>query len=114
MKKLFKKIFGKKETPKNPDRKISWTTHLGNDVTIEGMEDSHLANTIQFVKHRCGSGNYEILKALHDEAKLRGLTQEYLDRAPFPYKDGKGNWVIWNDTPQPKIVGSYLREESAK
>lgn len=110
MKKLLKKLFKKKEPKKNPDRQLSWQTHLGNVVTIEGMEDSHLANTIQFLGHRI-SKNHSTMKALYDEAKLRGLTQEYLDRAPFPYKDGKGNWIIWNNTAEPKVVGSYLRSE---
>lgn len=88
--------------------KTEWTTHLGNTVTVEGMADAHVANAIQFLTHY--QFNNDFLKVLKKEAKRRKLTKEYLERAQFPYKDGKGNWIIWDfKTDNPKVIGSYLR-----
>lgn len=89
-------------------KKTEWTTHLGNTVTVEGMEDSHVANAIQFFTHY--RVRAEMLKALKKEAKRRKLTVAFLERAQFPYKDGKGNWIVWDFTADaPKIIGSYKR-----
>lgn len=91
----------------NP-RKAEWQTHLGNMVSVEGCSDEHLANTIQWLSHyKTGSKTLAVLKR---EAKNRGLTKDFLDRAQFPYKDGKGNWIVWDfKASEPKVVGSYLR-----
>lgn len=90
-------------------RQREWTTHLGNKVTVEGCCDEHLANTIQWVefyrKH-----DTALITLLREEANRRGLTQGFLDRAQFPYRDGYGNWIVWNfATSDTMIVGSYLR-----
>lgn len=95
------------------DRDMEWQTHLGNYVTIRGMEDSHLANTIQFLTHytRHPANIYGQLPVLREEAKLRGLSDEYLARAPFPYKDGKGNWIVWDyKLDSPVSIGRYARD----
>lgn len=90
-------------------RDKSWTTHLGNEVSIEGAEDSHIANTIQFLVHY-KHPDKKMLKELKQEAKFRGLNKEYLDRAPFPYKDGLGNWIVWDyKTDKPKEIGRYAK-----
>src|SRR5258708_6627760 len=94
------------------DRDSEWQTHLGNKVTIRGMEDSHLANTIQFLTHYHNhpANGYGQVEALKEEAKLRGLSDEYLARAPFPYKDGRGNWIVWDyKIDRPISIGSYAR-----
>ena len=93
-------------------RNTEWKTHLGNNVTVRGMSDEHLANTIQYVENytdiTAWKGSLPVLKK---EAKLRGLSQEFLDRAPFPYKDGLGNWIVWDyDNDEPKAIGSYARD----
>lgn len=89
-------------------KKTVWTTHLGNEVSIEGMHDMHLANAIQFLT-RYGN-NMTFLKALKKEAKLRKLSQEFLDGAQYPYKDGKGNWIVWDFFRDgPRAIGSYIR-----
>lgn len=89
-------------------RKYLWQTHLGLTVSIEGIEDEHLANTIQFATfYRLKTS---LIIALKQEAERRGLTKEYLTRAPFPYKDGVGNWIIWDyENNKPRVIGSYLR-----
>lgn len=92
------------------NKKSSWTTHLGNSVSIEGMSDEHLANTIQFVSYYKTKYWAKMGVELKKEAKRRGLASEFLLRAPFPYKDGFGNWIVWDyKTNKPKAVGSYLR-----
>lgn len=89
-------------------KKTAWETHLGNQVTVEGMHDMHLANAIQFLMRY--NNNAAFLKILKKEAKSRKLSQEFLDGAQYPYKDGKGNWIVWDFfKDRPKIIGSYLR-----
>lgn len=91
------------------DRKQSWGTHLGNHVTIEGMDDEHVANTIQFLTHYAHH-NQDMLMDLKKEAELRGLSEEFLSKAQYPYKDGRGNYLVWDfSSNRPKIIGSYLR-----
>jgi len=91
------------------NRKREWQTHLGNSVTVEGCSDEHLANTLQYLKYY-NHPDIKMVKLLEKEAKKRGLTEEFLSRAQFPYKDGKGNWLVWCfKTNAPKIVGSYVR-----
>jgi hypothetical protein len=71
------------------------------------MDDTHVANTIQYLE------TYELnplfLVALLKEANKRGLGPEYLAKAPYPYKDGKGNWIVWDyENDGPKVVGRYV------
>lgn len=87
-------------------RQFEWRTHLGNVVSIEGIEDTHLANAIQFCFFY--ERPIEILLELHREAKRRNLSKEFLDKAQYPYKDGKGNWIVWDfKTHKPKTIGRY-------
>ena len=92
-------------------RDSEWDTHLGNAVTVRGMTDEHLANTIQFLSHYTAHpASRGMLPVLKSEANLRELSDEYLARAPFPYKDGKGNWLIWDYVNNaPKSIGRYDR-----
>lgn len=89
-------------------RQREWQTHLGQTVSVQGCSDEHLANTLQWVAHY--TADRGMVRELKAEAKRRGLTQGFLDRAQFPYKDGLGNWLVWNfETSEPMIVGTYLR-----
>ena len=97
------------EQPEKYNRKTLWSTHLGNKVSVEGMADEHLANTIQYLTYYHGH-NDDLLEILKKEAKIRKLSEEFLGKAQYPYKDGLGNYIVWdfvND--RPKVVGSYLR-----
>lgn len=90
------------------NKKTEWITHMGNTVSVGGIEDTHLANVIQFLTYykKC----IEILKAFKKEAKCRGLSEEFLSKAQYPYKDGKGNYLVWDfKTMETKVIGSYLR-----
>lgn len=90
------------------NRKTEWTTHLGNEVSVEGMRDMHLANAIQFLTRY--NNNPDFLKVLKREAKRRKLSKEFLNGAQYPYKDGKGNWIVWDFFKNaPRAIGSYLR-----
>lgn len=90
------------------NRKMEWTTHLGNTVTVEGMADEHIANTIQFLTHYKVKASF--LELLKKEAKRRRLTKAFLARAQIPYKDGRGNWIVWDFvSDRAEIVGSYKR-----
>lgn len=91
-------------------RDTKWGTHLGNWVTVRGMSDEHLANSIQFMTKYPGHYASDILPTLKEEAKLRELSDEFLDRAPFPYKDGQGNYIVWDyQLNKPKAIGRYDR-----
>lgn len=82
---------------------------MGNEVSVQGIEDSHVANMIQWLK-KYNHPDTKFLYLMEEEAKLRGLSDEYLEKAPYPYKDGKGDWIIWcYNTGAPKSVGRYSR-----
>lgn len=89
-------------------RQREWQTHLGNSVSVQGCCDEHLANTIQWLNaYSQDKGMKELLK---EEAERRGLTQAFLDKAQYPYKDGLGNYLVWNfETHEPMVVGTYTR-----
>jgi hypothetical protein len=93
------------------NRAFEWKTHLGNKVTVEGCCDEHLANMIQYITHyRMWADTEEVLILLKEEVKLRGLAQEFLDKAQYPYRDGRGNWIVWDfATGEPKVIGLYKR-----
>ena len=95
------------------NRKTEWRTHLGLTVTVEGMDDEHLANTVQFLTNYKNTRTpllFRLLKTVLAEAKSRGLSKSFLECAPFPYRDGKGAWLIWDyENHEPKVIGSYLR-----
>jgi len=75
---------------------------------VQGCSDEHLANTIQWLDHY--SRDQEMKDTAREEAKRRGLSDEFLARAQFPYKDGLGNWTVWCfETHAPKSVGTYVR-----
>jgi len=89
-------------------KEFIWRTHLQNEVSLKGCSDEHLANTIQYLN------KYDYPLALQrsfsKEAKVRRLTEEFINKAQFPYKDGIGNWIIWCfKENRPKIIGRYKR-----
>lgn len=99
-----------KTKKKKFNKHSAWVTHLGNSVSIEGMSDEHLANTIQFITFHKTTWWAKMSTELKKEAKRRGLTSDFLARAPFPYKDGFGNYIVWDyKNGKPKVIGSYLR-----
>lgn len=77
------------------DRDSKWGSYDGRYIKIRDLEDTHLANVIKHVE-QYGYG-LSLLSVLKEEAKIRGLTQEFLDRAHIPFKDDKGNWMLWNN-----------------
>lgn len=89
-------------------REREWQTHLGNSVSVQGCSDEHLANTIQWVSVYSKDAGFK--RSLKYEAERRGLTKAFLDKAQYPYKDGLGNYIVWNfEIHEPMIVGSYTR-----
>ena len=86
----------------------TWRTHLGIMVTLDGIADEHLANLVQYLHHY--KFPRTVLREVFAEVKRRGLTKEFLARAPIPYKDGVGNWIVWDyETGRQKILGRYAR-----
>ena len=76
-------------------KKSIWTTNDGRRIPFNKLEDTHLANIINFIGNSgCHSPN--ILKILKDIAKERGLKKEFLERAQIPYKNKNKKWEIYN------------------
>ena len=72
-----------------------WTTHEGRRIPFDKLEDTHLANIINFIeKSECRS--LEVLIILKDISKERGLKKEFLERAQIPYKNKNNKWEIFN------------------
>lgn len=74
------------------NRDTTWGTLDGREIPIRCLDDLHLANIIAWVSDRPGNYRYELLTVLKKEAKLRKLSQEFLDGAPYPFKDQDGTW----------------------
>lgn len=91
------------------NRDTTWGTLDGREIPIRCLEDTHLANIIAWVTARPFSYRAELLTVLKKEAKIRKLSQEFLDGAPYPFKDVDGKWKkgveIKNGTAQYRKIG---------
>ena len=71
-----------------------WGTYDGKFVKVRDMEDAHVANLIKHL--HIYKYNGRMLRLMLEEASLRGLTVDFLDRAHIPFKDKEGNWMLWS------------------
>ena len=72
-----------------------WTDSYGRKTLIQNLEDTHLANIINYLK-QSEDNRKEMLPILELEAN-RGLSQTFLERAEIPHKNPKTNqWMLWN------------------
>lgn len=76
-------------------RETIWTTHDGRRRALGELEDTHLANLIQYMSKMLVY-KPSLLKLLKDIAKERGLKQEFLERSQIPYKNKHNKWEIYN------------------
>lgn len=89
--------------------KTVWGTYDGRLLHPVDIEDTHLANIIHHIKktNEISRNGYSesTLWVMEVEAKRRGLTKEFLDRAEIPhFKNGR--WMLWNyEQGCPKKVG---------
>jgi hypothetical protein len=77
--------------------KTVWTSYNGTKRSFDAMDNEHLANVIkhmEYYAHQYPLAKYlEAMKVVTE----RGLTSEFLAKAPYPFKDLKtGNWYIWS------------------
>jgi hypothetical protein len=73
--------------------KTLWQSANGSIRTFSAMDNEHLANVIQHMRYYYGKVNEEVIA----EAEYRGLSDEFLNGAPYPYKDCRiGEWKIWS------------------
>ena len=80
------------------DENTIWTTHEGRRIRFKDLEDTHIANILHYRK--CCNGLFsfskdEVTQYLKRLAKKRGLTKEFLEKAPYPFKDTRNRWRIW-------------------
>ena len=71
-----------------------WTTYEGAQIRFRDLEDTHIANILHFRKHSWNNED-SLCVYLRKMAKERGLTEEFLKRAPYPYKNMDNRWTIW-------------------
>ena len=79
------------------DENFIWTTHAGKQAPLKDLEDSHLANILDWWKQNDFEGENPLYPVVMKLIKERGLTQEYLDRAQIPYKNENDKWEICKD-----------------
>lgn len=70
-----------------------WRTLDGRTIPIRCLSDTHLANIIRWVSGwEQDELKAHLVEALTTEAKTRGLTDEFISRAPIPWQDVDGKW----------------------
>ena len=81
-------------------RESTWGSNDGRQIKIKDLEDRHLVNIVHFLnhseKHKLWHRRSEYLRILNEEIKLRALPQEYVDKAPYPFKDEHGTLKTWS------------------
>lgn len=85
---------------------------------LKELDDSHLANTIQFIEKRCKDVQVypkELLEVLYKLAKKRGLKKDFLERAQIPYINPEGEWEIWDfEIGKPRVISTKLANYANK
>lgn len=88
---------------------FTWQDHLGNKLKVKDMSDEHIANTIQHIKfYRYSEA---IIEFFLEEAERRKLSEKFLAGAQYPYKDGKGHWLLWNFVVNGAIIIGEYKDE---
>ena len=87
---------------KSFSRETKWGTYDGRRIKIKDLDDDHLVNIIFHVQQ----GNClrdKFLGILLQEAKLRGLSDKFVNNGQVPHisKQGglgieKGTWALWD------------------
>ena len=82
-------------------RNTIWTTFDGRKIRVKDMADSHIANLIMFLTNYAFHPAQGMIPVLREEARRRGLTEEFLTSGPYPH-ESNGQAVIWDyDENQP-------------
>lgn len=66
---------------------IVWRDGSGRDWKPHELEKSHLANIIYHITNLSGKYSRAMFEAMVVEAVRRGITDDYLAKAPYPYID---------------------------
>ncbi len=77
------------------NRNEIWQSYDGQRRKIRDLEDSHVANIIDFLQQSRPNAT-KLIETMQTELEIRGLKQEFADRAQIPYKNQYGKWEIWN------------------
>ena len=67
-------------------KEVTWQDMHGRRLKPRDLEDSHLANIIHHIMQKPGY-SIEMFEAMVREADRRGLSQEYIEGAPYPFID---------------------------
>lgn len=87
------------------DRDSIWHSYDGRRTKIRDLEDTHLANIILHITKMPKPGDDMLMPVLKEEAKIRGLTDAFLERAQIPHRR-KNKWYLWDyDKNVPVKVG---------
>jgi len=71
-----------------------WTNYEGRRTAFKDMDDEHLANIIKWVKERLDCYPVELLEKLQEFAEKRGLSEEFLAGAEYPFRNKDGELTI--------------------
>ena len=73
-----------------------WQSLDGSIRNFRAMTDEHLANIVLHLKHY-SLHNSRAFSFVEREIKIRNLSEDFLSKAPYPYKDPRtGEWYIWS------------------
>lgn len=71
----------------------TWRTHDGKRVPIAELDDYHVANIIHWMNENRYRYHHTTIEEFAEEAKKRNFMDEFLELAPYPYQNDKGEWV---------------------
>ena len=75
--------------------KMRWTTSQGVSYPLNRLEDQHLANIWWHLNHYCY--NSVAVPLIAQEIRRRGMPNEFLKGAPYPYFDMVEKcWKKWS------------------
>lgn len=81
------------------NHKVVWQSENGAIRSFDAMDDEHLANLLHFVRYYDKTRTFapSFILQLNEEITKRRLSTEFLEKAPYPYKDkSTGDWYIWS------------------
>lgn len=77
------------------NKKTVWRSIHGICKPLDELDDSHLANIVQWIKFYMPD-HKELLEIVESIMKDRGLSDKFLERSQIPYKNPYGKWEIWD------------------
>jgi hypothetical protein len=94
-------------------RESFWHSHLGKKAKIKDLDDTHIANLVDYARKNQNYWNdgAHLVKVLETEASLRNLSDKMVGRTQIPYQHN-GIWYVWNfEMNRPEAIGGYPKTD---